>query len=81
MNRRLAACISFFPVRSSYWWEGKIETAQELLLLIKTTDELVDELVEYLSEIHPYQVPEIAVLPVEKVGGPYERWLRDVTLR
>ncbi len=78
---RLAACISFFPVRSSYWWEGKIETAQELLLLIKTTDELVDELIKYLSEMHPYQVPEIVVLPVEKVGGPYERWLRDVTLR
>lgn len=81
LGEKLAACISFFQVKSSYWWEGKIERAQEFLLIIKTADELVDRLIGYLAEIHPYEVPEIVVLPVEKVWGAYERWLRDVTLR
>jgi len=81
LNEKLAACVSLFPVKSFYWWEGEIEASREFLLIIKTVDELVDRLVSYLSEIHPYEVPEVVVLPVERVGEPYERWLKDVTLR
>ncbi|MDK2372564.1 MAG: divalent-cation tolerance protein CutA [Candidatus Korarchaeota archaeon] len=81
LGEKLAACISFFQVRSLYWWKGKIERAQEFLLIIKTADELMDRLIEYLTGIHPYDVPEIVVLPVERVWEAYERWLRDVTLR
>jgi len=81
LSEKLAACVSFFQVRSLYWWEGKIERAQEFLLIIKTADELIDRLIEHLAEIHPYEVPEIVVLPVERVWEAYERWLMDATLR
>ncbi|HDI74055.1 MAG TPA: divalent-cation tolerance protein CutA [Candidatus Korarchaeota archaeon] len=80
LEKKLAACVSSFPVKSTYWWESKIERSDEILLLIKTSDERLEDLLEFLSEEHPYEVPEIIVLPVEGVGEPYERWIRDVTL-
>lgn len=81
LNEKLAACVSFYPVKSVYWWRGKIESSEEFLLIIKTSDGKVDELMNRLAEIHPYDVPEILVLPVERVWPPYERWIEDVTLQ
>ncbi len=81
LQERLAACISILPIRSMYWWEDRIEESDELLLIVKTAEERVDELIDRLASIHPYEVPEIAVVPVERAGESYLRWLRDVTLR
>ncbi len=79
LERKMAACISKIPIRSKYWWQGVLEESPEILLVIKTVDELVMKLVTFLEENHPYEVPEIVVLPVEKVSKPYEEWLYDVT--
>lgn len=81
LNEKLAACISFFPIRSVYWWKGEVESSEEFLLIIKTSDGKVDELMEYLARVHPYDVPEIIVLSTDRVWPPYGRWIEDVTLR
>jgi periplasmic divalent cation tolerance protein len=76
VEQRLAACVNIVPeLYSVYRWQGKVEHAQEQLLLIKTVEERLFELKEALFERHPYEVPEFVVIPVEKVEGPYLDWL------
>ncbi|HIC98295.1 MAG TPA: divalent-cation tolerance protein CutA [Pyrodictiaceae archaeon] len=79
VEARIAACVNVGNVKSIYWWQGKIEEDDEEILVIKTRLELVDKIVEYVKRIHPYQVPEIIILPI--IGGyeEYLRWVRENT--
>ncbi len=79
LRRKMAACVSKVPIKSKYWWKGVLEESSEILLVIKTVDELARKLVSFLEENHPYEVPEILVLPVEEVSKSYEEWLYNVT--
>lgn len=77
---RLAACVSRLPgVRSSYRWQGAVEHADEVLLLIKTTAARLDALVARIQALHPYELPE--VIAVEATGGAsaYLAWVADET--
>ena len=68
LTERKAACVNIIPkVESHYWWQGKIESANELMLIVKTRAALLDELVTLVKSIHPYSVPEIIALPI--IGG------------
>ncbi|HEY9071126.1 MAG TPA: divalent-cation tolerance protein CutA [Candidatus Ozemobacteraceae bacterium] len=76
---KLAACVSILPgVESRYVWEGRIETGNELLLVIKTRTDLLEAVQERIVELHPYDVPEILALPVDFGSLPYLRWMDDV---
>ncbi|HRF84758.1 MAG TPA: divalent-cation tolerance protein CutA, partial [Pseudoxanthomonas sp.] len=60
VEARLAACASVLPpMRSVYRWQGTVEQAEEVLLLAKTTADLVPALTERLRTLHPYELPEI----------------------
>jgi periplasmic divalent cation tolerance protein len=77
---RLAACVSQLPgVLSRYRWRGAIEEAAEVLVIVKTRAALEEALVRRLVELHPYEVPEVLVLPV--IGGhpPYLDWIHEAT--
>lgn len=77
VEQRLAACATLFPsVRSIYRWNGKIESSDETMLLIKTTLDQLSLLEVRLSELHSYETPEILVLPVESSGRAYLDWLQ-----
>jgi periplasmic divalent cation tolerance protein len=72
----LCACGTVVPgVRSIYRWEGKVQDDAEALLVLKTERRLVPELKARLPSLHPYQVPELLVLPVEDGLGPYLNWV------
>ena len=72
----LAACGNVVPgIRSIYRWEGKVQEDAEALLVIKTERRLVPELKLRLGELHPYQVPELLVLPVEDGLPAYLEWV------
>jgi periplasmic divalent cation tolerance protein len=72
----LAACVNqLAPVRSTYRWQGAIEEAAEVPLLIKTTRACYPALETRLRRLHPYTVPEIIALPVERGGADYLRWV------
>ena len=72
----LCACGTVVPgVRSIYRWEGKVQDDAEALLVLKTERRLVEALKERLPVLHPYQVPELLVLPVEDGLGPYLNWV------
>lgn len=82
VEERLAACVNIVPgLRSVYRWEGRVEAADEVLLLIKTAADRYPELQDRLRALHPYELPEL--LAVESAFGlpGYLRWVTDETRR
>jgi periplasmic divalent cation tolerance protein len=77
VEERLAACVNMSLVRSTFLWEGKVNEEAEDLLIIKTEDLMVNDLAARIREVHPYELPEIIVLPV--IGGDegYLDWISE----
>lgn len=74
----LAACVTIVPhVESVYRWEGKFESANETMLLIKTGMEHLAALEQRLHALHSYEVPEFLVLPLEAGSAGYLKWLGE----
>ena len=76
VGERLAACVQVLPgVRSVYRWQGAVERADEVLLLVKTTRERLDALAARVRALHPYELPELVA--VEAAGGlpDYLAWV------
>ena len=76
VKNRLIACGQILgPIQSTYWWEGKIETAQEWMCLAKSKEEKFDEIVRQVRRMHSYEVPEIIAVPLIAVDENYAHWL------
>jgi periplasmic divalent cation tolerance protein len=76
LEKKLAACVNRVPgLASRYWWKGRLETAREELLLIKTLRCRWNPLVKVVRKAHPYRVCEILALPVAAGNPPYLKWL------
>jgi len=76
VEQRLAACVNLVPgVTSVYRWQGKVESADEILLVIKTSVANLGRLEESLRALHSYEVPEFLVLRPESASQPYLDWL------
>ena len=79
VESRLAACVQVKgPFTSTYWWEGKIESAREWSCVIKTSSKRYDEVEEKIRALHPYEEPEILAFPVVKGSESYLRWLSSI---
>jgi periplasmic divalent cation tolerance protein len=82
VEESLAACVNVLPpMVSVYRWKGAIETARERQLLIKTRVANVATLQQRLKELHPYEVPEVLVLPIAGGSNAYLNWLREISER
>jgi len=79
LDNRLAACIQMIAIRSFFLWEGELQRETEVLLLIKTTVARYAALEAYISEYHPYDVPEIIRIPVTAGLSGYLAWLGSAT--
>ncbi|MBW3533855.1 MAG: divalent-cation tolerance protein CutA [Gemmatimonadetes bacterium] len=78
VEERRAACANVIPtVTSIFWWEGAVERAEEVLVVLKTPAAQVAALVERAVELHPYDVPEVLALPVEAGHPAYLAWVRE----
>ena len=80
VEERLAACVNQLPgLRSVYRWKGKVDRAEEVLLLIKTTHDRLPALTARVQALHPYELPEL--IAVEADGGlaPYLAWVAEQT--
>jgi periplasmic divalent cation tolerance protein len=77
---RLAACVNMLaPCDSVYRWQGVVETATEIPLLIKTTQSAYEALAVRLRELHPYETPELVAWLADRVSFDYANWVIDST--
>ena len=78
LGQRQAACVNIVPnVSSHFWWQEKIDSGQESLLIVKTRVSSLDNIVRLVREIHSYEVPEIIALPIIGGNQDYLDWLGE----
>lgn len=76
LKERACACINILKgVESLFWWQGKIDSEKEALLIIKTKQSAYYKLKKVIKLNHPYSVPEIVALKVDKIDSQYQKWL------
>lgn len=82
IEEKLAACVNILPrVQSVYRWQGSVESASEVPLLIKTAASAYPALERRIAELHPYELPEIIALPIAHGLPAYLNWLAAETLQ
>jgi periplasmic divalent cation tolerance protein len=82
VERRLAACVNILPgMVSHYWWGGKIERADEVVMFIKTRASMSEAVRGAVKELHTYTTPAFMVLPVEDIDSAYHAWIVGETAR
>lgn len=80
VQRRLAACANIVPgIASIYWWEGRVQEESEAVLMLKSRSGLAERLREAIAALHPYTVPAISILTLERVHPPYWEWVQEET--
>lgn len=78
VEERLAACGNIVPgLRSIYRWQDEVHDEAEVLIVLKTVEARVAAVIERVPQLHPYDVPEVLVLPVEAGSGAYLEWVRQ----
>ena len=78
VERRLAACVNVVPqAESIYRWQGKVESAEEWLLLIKTTAQKFPAVRDAIAELHTYDLPECIAVKIEEGSVAYLKWLAE----
>jgi periplasmic divalent cation tolerance protein len=79
VERKVAACVNLFPsaMESVYRWKGKVETAREWLLILKSTTARLEALEREIRRLHSYEVPEFIALPIASGSRKYLAWLAD----
>ena len=78
LERKLIACANILgPVSSRFWWQGKIDLAEEYMIFMKTKRELFDQVADNVKQLHSYEVPEIIALPIVEGAKPYLEWINS----
>lgn len=76
VEKQLAACVNLVPaVESIYRWQGKVETTNEVLAIFKIPAAAFPAFEQALTELHPYEVPEIIAVAPDKIAAPYRDWV------
>lgn len=80
VTEKLAACVNIIPgVQSFFSWVGKVDTANEHMLIIKTTADNYEELEGYIKKVHPYELPEVIAVSIEAGFNAYLEWVSKNT--
>jgi periplasmic divalent cation tolerance protein len=76
VEEKLAACVNVVPqIESFYWWQEKVENAQEFLLIVKTTAELSADVCQKIKELHSYELPEAIEITISAGSAEYLDWI------
>ncbi len=76
LKQKLIACYNLLPVESVYWWKGKIEEANEVLMIMKTNKSF-EEVEKFIIEHHSYETPEIIAIEPSEVTRKYLKWIKE----
>ena len=76
LEKRLIACSNIHPIRSLYWWEGKIQDEKEVVIIAKTLEKNYGKIKEEVSKLHSYDVPCILKIDAE-ANESYDKWVND----
>lgn len=80
VEARLAACANMIPaIRSLFWWEGKVADEQEVLIILKSREDLFEELATTVKKLHSYRVPEVIAFPIVQGAKEYLAWIQNST--
>lgn len=80
INQQLAACINILsPCASIYRWQGNIESAEEIPVLIKTRRQHYERVEQLIKMMHPYELPEVIMVPIMSGLPAYLQWIADET--
>ena len=78
LEKKLIACANIFgPASSRFWWQGKIDEAEEYVVFMKTEEALFEEVAKHVKQLHSYEIPEIIALPIVKGFKPYLEWISN----
>ncbi len=77
LEKKLAACVNIFPIKSYFWWEGKIEEAEEYGMIVKTRAEKFSALRDEVKKLHSYTVPCICAIPIERGLKEFLDWIDE----
>jgi periplasmic divalent cation tolerance protein len=80
LKKKFIACANILPgVTSKYWWKGKIEKSDEVLVMMKTRRTLFGKVKKEIKSLHPYDVPEVICVRIAEGSKNYLKWIKDVT--
>ena len=78
LQKKLIACANIVKdVRSFFWWKGQVDSCSELLMIMKSRGELLDDIVDEVKSHHNYEVPEIVAMPILGGNSSYLRWIDE----
>ena len=76
LEKRLIACANLHPIRSLYWWEGKIQDNNETVIIAKTLEKNYNKIKEEVKKMHSYDVPCILKIDAE-ANESYDKWVKE----
>lgn len=78
IESKLVACANIIrDIKSIFWWKGKVDAANEALLILKSKKECFPQIVEVVKSVHSYEVPEIIALPIDEGNKEYLNWVDE----
>lgn len=79
LQKHIIACANYFPIESTYWWEGSLAHSEEIVTLYKTRKENYEKLKETVESLHKYEIPCIMKIAEVSANTSYEQWIQDET--
>jgi periplasmic divalent cation tolerance protein len=79
LKKKLIACANLFPVMSLFYWEDRLQEDDEIALIMKTRNELVDKVIDEIKKLHSYEIPCIVVWQISKGNEDYLSWIEKET--
>jgi periplasmic divalent cation tolerance protein len=78
INKKIAACVDFWPISSCYNWKGSFSCVSQVMLLITTFEAKLEDVNQIIGEHHTYSTPLIAGVDVRRINHPYKEWMMEV---
>ena len=78
VSARLVACVNVVDkIKSLFWWQNKVDSANEVLLIAKSSKQLMPEIVKQVKSLHSYKVPEVIAIPIAAGNKDYKNWINE----